>query len=61
MTLDEALELLRCSQINFDNLITQNPGINRHPIYRVARKQLDDGVQALGEIDAACEREGRGL
>ena len=43
----EILELLRCSQINFDNLVKMNPLIKDHPMYQIARLQLDEVVEQL--------------
>lgn len=43
----DPLELLRCSQVNFDNLVTVNPAVANHPMYKIARMQLDEAVTAL--------------
>jgi hypothetical protein len=45
--MSEALELLRCAQINFDNLIQMLPGIATMPFYKIARMQLDQGIAQL--------------
>lgn len=37
----EIIEQIRCSQINFDNLVEMNPVIANHPMYKIARMQLD--------------------
>ncbi len=43
----KAIEILMCAQVNFDNLIELNPAIGKHPMYIMARRQLDDGVEEL--------------
>ena len=43
----ETLELLHCAQINFDNLIKMNPQVASHPMYIIARTQLDEAVRQL--------------
>jgi hypothetical protein len=45
--LADALEMARCAQVNFDNLVHQNPILKRHPYYLIARQQLDAAVAAL--------------
>ncbi len=49
-----ALEAARCAQINFDNLVAFNRHLDIHPMYVIARTQLDDAVKLL-EGDAAVE------
>lgn len=34
-------ELAECAKINFENVERMNPGLARHPIYMLAKKQLD--------------------
>lgn len=34
-------ELAECAKINFENVERMNPGLSRHPIYMLAKKQLD--------------------
>lgn len=43
----DILEVLQCSQINFDNLVRAYPLLAKDPFYRIARYQLDEGVRAL--------------
>jgi hypothetical protein len=43
----EAFDQLVSSQQNFNNLIEQNPTIAKHPIYVIARTQLDRAVRLL--------------
>jgi hypothetical protein len=62
----EALEQLRCSQANFDNLArVAPPALRESPLYKIARLQLDCGVDVLeGKSPeprlAAAAREARG-
>ena len=44
---NEGAELLRCAQLNFDNLERAIPFIKTDPFYRIARFQLDEGLRAL--------------
>mgnify|MGYP001602327956 CR=1 FL=1 len=37
-------ELLECAKINFENLVQFNPDIARHPMYVIAKHQLDEGL-----------------
>lgn len=46
----EALEQAQCAQINFDNLTSMNPAIQAHPMYKIARVQLDNAVQILDDL-----------
>jgi cytochrome c-type biogenesis protein CcmH/NrfF len=50
--LNEAAEQLRCAQVNFDNLTELNPAIAAHPMYKVARMQLDMGLATVETIEA---------
>lgn len=43
----DALEMLRCSQINFDNFVKAYPSAALHPYYQIARMQLDEAVTAM--------------
>jgi hypothetical protein len=43
----EILEQLLCSQANFENLTMLNPNVGMHPIYKIAKMQLDDLVKEL--------------
>ena len=47
MHTEEILEELRSSQINFDNLVKLNPIIKDHPMYIIARMQLDAAVENI--------------
>lgn len=47
----DTLELLQCCQINFNNLVTMNPPIKDHPMYVIARTQLDEAVKQLETKD----------
>lgn len=46
----DPIHLLQCAQVNFDNLVAVNPGIARHPMYVIARNQLDEAVTDLTGI-----------
>ena len=49
----DTLELLQCSQINFDNLVKMNPQIKGHPMYMIARTQLDEAIKQFeAELEA---------
>ncbi len=43
----DALETLKCAQINFDNLVKLHPAIKDIPFYQIAKMQLDDGIKKL--------------
>lgn len=45
----DALELLHCAQINFDNFVAAFPLAADHPYYKFAKLQLDEGIEALEE------------
>ncbi len=38
-------ELLLSAQVNFETFTTQNPAVPKHPIYSIAKKQLDEFVE----------------
>jgi hypothetical protein len=40
-------ELFLCAQINFDNVAKMNPGLDQHPIWALAKAQLDAAVKKL--------------
>ncbi len=46
----EALELIRCAEINFQNLANLNPSyILQHPFYKIAMGQLKEGIKKIDE------------
>ncbi len=47
-----ALELLRCAEINFGNLTKMNPQIAQHPMFQIAMSQLKEAIQKLEEKEA---------
>jgi hypothetical protein len=46
-TINEALEQVRCAQINFDNLAAQMPVIKRSPFYAIVKMQLESAEAVL--------------
>lgn len=40
-------ELLRCAQINFENLERARPDVARDPYYRIAKGQLDEAMGGM--------------
>lgn len=38
-------ELLRCAQINFENLLKAMPILAAHPYWIIAKEQLDAGLE----------------
>lgn len=42
-----ALECLQNAQINFENLARMAPVVGNHPIYKLAKEQLDNGIEKL--------------
>lgn len=48
---NEILELLMSAQINFENLVAQNPAIATHPMYAIAKMQLDEAIEKLIEAE----------
>jgi hypothetical protein len=46
---EEAIEILRCAEINFNNTAKFMPGLVSHPIFMLAMEQLKQG---LAMIDA---------
>lgn len=40
-------ELLACAKLNFENFEKANPEIVRHPYYRIAKAQLDEGLGGM--------------
>ena len=49
MNLIQAVELIRCSQINFQNVEKMVPLIKDHPIFQMAKMQLVEGLKLLDE------------
>ena len=47
----DALELARCAQINFQNFEKMSPFGAAHPIYKLAREQLDAAITRLENED----------
>lgn len=45
-------ELLECAKINFENVEKMNPGLNKHPIYALAKAQLDECVRRAEHSEA---------
>ena len=45
------LEVLMNAQINLQTFQQMNPAVARHPIFMIAKQQLDNGIQALSVID----------
>lgn len=45
-------ELAECAKINFENVERMNPALKAHPIYMMAKKQLDAVVARLNEEGA---------
>lgn len=43
-------ELAMCAQVNFENVEKLNPALAAHPIYALAKRQLDAVVSRLTEI-----------
>lgn len=43
----DALEMLRCAEINFGNFATAFPGAANHPFFKISMKQLEMGIKAL--------------
>ncbi len=46
-----ALEILECARINFENVIKMNPGLKEHPIYQLAIEQLEIGINKVAQED----------
>lgn len=46
-----ANDVLLSSQINFQNVEKMNPGLLKHPIYQLARNQLDNVIKHVNEGD----------
>ncbi len=43
----DALEMLRCAEINFGNFALANPSVACHPYFNIAVAQLVLGIEAL--------------
>lgn len=41
------LELIRSAQINFENFEKAAPLGSIHPFYKIAKRQLDEGLKAM--------------
>lgn len=46
---EDTYELALCAQINFGNLLRQNPALARHPMWQIAMLQFDAVVRRLAE------------
>ena len=49
---ENTTELLECAKINFENVERMNPGLGKHPVYILAKAQLDACVERLERIEA---------
>jgi len=47
----EAVEILRCAEINFNNLVKMNPALAHHPFYKIAMEQLKAGIEKIDMED----------
>lgn len=47
--MSELLELLMSAKINFETLVKQNPQVEQHPLYAIAKMQLDEAIEKLKE------------
>lgn len=45
--IESTTETAHCALINFDNVVTMNPALGNHPIFRMARGQLVDALKLL--------------
>lgn len=52
----DTTELLQCAQINFENAEKMVPGLAGHPIFRMAKMQLDAVVKRLDVIIAQADK-----
>jgi len=41
------LEVLMNAQMNLETFQEMNPAVARHPIFMIAKQQLDNGIKAL--------------
>ncbi len=41
------LELVVGAKINFENVVSMNPGLGRHPIFIIAMDQLKEAIDEL--------------
>lgn len=49
----EQFEWLLNAQINFQNVEKMNPGLKAHPIYRMAKEQLDNAIRVIDQSEGA--------
>lgn len=42
------LEMVRCAEINLENMVAMMPALAGHPLLPVVRQQLADAIEALG-------------
>lgn len=42
-------ELLECVKINLENLVKSNPLIKMHPMYKIIKVQLEEGLDYTGD------------
>jgi hypothetical protein len=45
---EAAAEAIHCGYINLENVAKLNPALAGHPIYRMARHQIAEGLKLLG-------------
>ncbi len=52
MSIEKALEMARCTQINIDNMEKMMPALRAHPLLDIVKAQIKDCIVELeGEID----------
>lgn len=49
-------ELAECAKINFENVEKMNPSIRNHPLYALAKRQLDASVARMIADDEASQK-----
>lgn len=47
MTIEKALELAQCAQINLNNMVTMMPALRAHPLLPIVEEQLKECVDEL--------------
>lgn len=52
LTVEAALEMVRCAKINLKNLADQNRHVllAQHPMYQVTKMQLEDAERILEQV-----------
>jgi len=51
MSLDKGLELIRCAEINIENMAKMYPMISTHPFMQLVKEQIKEGIKELEKLE----------